>query len=391
MIAKMVFHKVMSQIHTGSLTVQYWDKNLVKYGDTKPYFHMKINHPRALRAILSDLALGFGESYMNGDIEIDGPITAPGRLISENAQAFAKLGRLALPHHRQRNRRGRQRRQIASHYDLGNEFYKLWLDDSMTYSCAYFQHDSDSLEIAQNQKVDYILRKLRLQKGQSLLDIGCGWGKLLITAAQEYGVSGHGVTLSEEQFKLATERVTAAGLSGKVTIELANYQDLVQTGRQFDRIVSVGMYEHVGRSNQATYFKTIDALLAPHGLSVLHTITDPNNAPIDPWIDRYIFPGGFIPPAAGILKSLEAQGFELQDYENLRFHYAHTLEDWLERFEAHKDQVIERYGEEFYRMWRLYLGSSASGFRYGQLGLSQFTFTRLAQTGQPLTRGYLYQ
>ena len=194
-----------------------------------------------------------------------------------------------------------------------------------------------------------------------------------------------------DRFKLAQARVAAAGLSDQITIELLNYQDLAKRDITFDRIVSVGMYEHVGQGNHATYFRAIEKLLAPGGLSVLHTITNSQAESNDPWIDKYIFPGGYIPAAAATLRVLEAHGFELWDYENLRFHYALTLEEWLRRYESHKAEVIKRYDERFYRMWRLYLANSATSFRYGSLSLSQFTFSRVAQPDLPLTREHLYK
>ena len=391
MIFRALFDRVLSQLKVGGMVVHYPDGSSVTYGPDKPYFEMTIKHPRVIRAILRHATLGFGEAYMAGDIDIEGQIDQIGRLYSENAGVFSKFDRFALPVQRQANRPDRQRRQIAHHYDLGNDFYKLWLDESMTYSCAYFKNATDSLEQAQSQKVDHILRKLQLSEGQTLLDIGCGWGKLLIAAATQYGAKGYGITLSEQQFKLAQERVAEAGLSGKITIELVNYQDLAERNISFDRIVSVGMYEHVGRGNHSAYFQAIEKLLAPGGLSLLHTITSPTDEPNDAWNDKYIFPGGFIPSAGATLRLMEQQHFELQDYENLRTHYALTLDEWLRRYEQHKPEVIEMYDERFYRMWQLYLGSSASGFQYGPLGLSQFVFTRRSQTGLPLTREHLYR
>lgn len=391
MIARALFDQVLGRLTAGGVTVHYWDGKTKSYGPDKPNFEITIKHPRVVRAMLRNLSMGFGEAYMDGSLEIKGDILKVSQLAAENQSVFKPLTKLSMLTPRQRNRPGRQRSQIAYHYDLGNDFYKLWLDESMTYSCAYFRHDSDSLELAQNQKVDHILRKLQLNKGQSLLDIGCGWGKLLIAAAQEYGVRGHGITLSQEQFKLAQERVAAAGLSDQITIELLNYQDLAKRDITFDRIVSVGMYEHVGQGNHATYFRTIEKLLAPRGLSVLHTITNSQAESNDPWIDKYIFPGGYIPAAAATVRVLEAHGFELWDYENLRFHYALTLEEWLRRYESHKAEVIKHYDERFYRMWRLYLANSATSFRYGSLSLSQFTFSRVAQPDLPLTREHLYE
>jgi len=391
MIARAIFDRVLGRLTTGGLIVHYWDGTTKTYGPGKPYLEMTIKHPRVIRDILRKYSLGFGEAYMDGLLEISGDLRQGGRLIAENDSIIRQLGKLSLPASLQANRQRHQRRQIAHHYDLGNDFYKLWLDESMTYSCAYFKKPTDTLEQAQDQKVDHILRKLQLQPDQSLLDIGCGWGKLLIAAAKQYGVRGHGVTLSEEQYKLANQRVAEAGLSDRITIELLGYQDLAARGLTFDRIVSVGMYEHVGYGNHATYFKALGTMLKPDGLSVLHTITNPRGELNDPWIDKYIFPGGFIPQVAATTKVMEAHGFELQDYENLRYHYALTLDEWLLRFEAHRHEVVAMYDKRFYRMWRLYLANSASGFRYGPMTLSQFVFTKGAQPDLPLTREHLYK
>ncbi|HEY6736967.1 MAG TPA: cyclopropane-fatty-acyl-phospholipid synthase family protein [Candidatus Saccharimonadia bacterium] len=389
MVAKTILDHILSRMASGGLRVYYPDGTVKHYGPDDPSVELHFKHPRVMRAILLDPLTGLGESYMNGQTDIIGDLGAISGLAAANAAMMQQFARLNLPRPRQANRRRRQRQQIAHHYDLGNDFYKLWLDESMTYSCAYFRQPTDSLEQAQDQKVDYILRKLQLKPGQTLLDIGCGWGKLLIAAVQQYGVTGHGITLSAEQHKLAQERVAAAGLADKITIELRNYQDLPAQAA-YDRIVSVGMYEHVGKGNHATYFKALDRLLKPDGLSVLHTITAPRLEPISVWTDRYIFPGGYLPTVAQTAQLMERYGFELQDYENLRFHYALTLEEWQRRFDSHRDEVVRRYDERFYRMWRFYLGTSAGGFRYAGLTLSQFVMTKGPKADLPLTREHLY-
>ncbi|HVQ43948.1 MAG TPA: cyclopropane-fatty-acyl-phospholipid synthase family protein [Candidatus Saccharimonadia bacterium] len=392
MFERTLFDKLLRRLKSGGVTVHYWDGTTTHYGPAKPYFELILHHPRAVRAIMRQFTLGFGEAYMDGAIDIAGDITQIGRLIAENRSAFAALTKLSNLRRRQPNRPGRQRHLIQHHYDLGNDFYRLWLDKSMTYSCAYFRHADDTLEAAQSQKVEHILRKLQLSPGQTLLDIGCGWGQLLIAAAQKTpGLRGRGITLSAEQFKLATERVAAAGLKDRITIELISYHDLAARDLKFDRIVSVGMYEHVGYRNHAGYFRAVKQMLAPNGLSVLHTISTEHLQPNDAWIDKYIFPGGFLPTVAETTKLMEAHGFELQDYENLRYHYALTLDEWLRRFESHRDEVKAMYDERFYRMWRLYLGGSIAGFRYSDLTLSQFVMTPGPNPHLPLTREFLYQ
>ncbi|MDB5178175.1 MAG: cfa [Patescibacteria group bacterium] len=391
MIEKRIIHQIFRQIHHGAMTVSYWDGTSVAYGRGEPYFQMAIKTPAAVRAILRNMTLGFCESYMNGRIDIDGPLENIGRLVSENNRAFSKLSFNRFTRLRAPNSRRRQPRQIQHHYDLGNDFYKLWLDRSMTYSCAYFHTPEDTLEAAQQQKVGHILRKLQLSPGQRLLDIGSGWGALLITAAQRYGVTGHGITLSKEQYAHSQAAAEQAGVAGQVTFELTNYQDLAEQPVEFDRIVSVGMYEHVGRHNQDNYFSAVGRLLAPGGLSVLHTITNQFETTPDPWIDKYIFPGGYIPAVREVVHKLPRHNFHLTDYENLRLHYALTLEEWLRRFERQEPAILQMYDERFCRMWRMYLASSAAGFRYGDLSLSQFTFTKGLGNDLPLTREYLYR
>lgn len=369
--------------------MRYWDGSAITYGAGKPLVTLHINSPKAVRAIFTNMTLGFGESYMRGLIEVDGPLDGVAQLVAQNKQAFGKLSMTGVIGFKNWNRKDTQKSQIQRHYDLGNDFYKLWLDTSMTYSCAYFRTPKDTLEKAQQQKVELLLRKLQLKKGQQVLDIGCGWGTLLIKAAQEYGVSGLGITLSQQQFEHATAEAKRLGLDKKIHFELVNYQDLAKRGKQYDRIISVGMYEHVGRNNQKQYFKAVDTLLKPSGVSVLHTISNQDRGGTDPWMDKYIFPGGYIPAIQQIVNELPSYDFHMIDYENLRIHYAMTLDEWWKRFEKHKDTVIKRYGQEFYRMWRLYLASCAANFRYGDLELSQVVFVKGINNELPLTREHL--
>jgi cyclopropane-fatty-acyl-phospholipid synthase len=384
-------NNVLKHIKNGALRVTYWDDSDVIYGTGEPLVHVTIHSPKAVRAMMRRLTLGFGESYMNGLIDVDGPLDQINRLASQNKPTLTFLKGLRWVRAKNSNVRGRQRSQIAHHYDIGNNFYKMWLDDTMMYSCAYFKKPSNTLEQAQKQKVDHLLKKLQLKKNTSLLDIGCGWGTLLITAAKKYGVSGMGITLSKNQCDHARRAAKKAGVSKLVTFELMNYQDLAEQGKKFDRIVSVGMYEHVGRGNHSRYFKAIDTMLADNGLSVLHTITHTHETPTDPWIDTYIFPGGYIPSVRETVNKLPAYDFQLLDYENLRIHYAMTLDEWWRRFENHKTKVIKMYDEKFYRMWRLYLASSSAAFRYGDLNLSQFVFSKGNDNTLPLTRENLYK
>jgi cyclopropane-fatty-acyl-phospholipid synthase len=390
-VEKQLMNAFLSRIRTGAVTIHYWDDTTITYGPGKPDLTVSFKSPKAVRAMLRNMTLGFGENFMDGVIEVDGPLDHIGKLVAENHSAFLPLIATKITHLPSRNTRNRQKDQIQHHYDLGNDFYKLWLDKSMTYSCAYFTSPKDTLEQAQEAKRSLLLRKLQLQKGQRLLDIGSGWGSLLIKAAQEYGVSGLGVTLSKEQYEHSTAEAKRLGLDKKIKFELANYQDLVERKAQYDRIISVGMFEHVGRGNQKRYFDVIQKLLADDGLSVLHTICVPREALVDPWIDKYIFPGGHLPSIKNITKSLASHDFNLIDFENLRIHYAMTLDEWWKRYENNREKVIKMYDERFYRMWRFWLASSSAGFRYGDLNLGQFVFTKGLNNNLPLTREHIYK
>lgn len=388
---RQIIHALFSRIRVGAVKVVFWDGTSTTYGNGPSYFTLRISTPKVVRAMLRNLTMGFGEAYMRGDLEIDGDIRRVGELVSKNRAAFSHPALNRFNRHLSSNARRLQRKQIAHHYDLGNDFYRLWLDETMTYSCAYFRTPTDTLERAQEQKRRHILRKLQLRPGMTLLDIGSGWGHLLIAAAQEYGARGHGVTLSQEQYDLSSQKVAALGLSDQITIELINYQDLAERGDQFDRIVSVGMYEHVGRGNHRDYFKAINALLKPGGVTVLHTITNEFEMQNDSWIDRYVFPGGYIPSARETVGLMPEYDMRLQDYENLRRHYALTLDEWLVRYDAHKKVITARYGESFYRMWRLYLAGSITGFRWDTLSLSQFVMTKGLTEDFEMTRDHIYR
>ncbi len=388
---KKLLDSVLSRIKNGAVRVTYWDESEKIYGAGKPLVHVIIKTPKAVRATLRRLSLGLGESYMNGLIDIDGPLDQIMRLSSENKPASKVLKRIPVVRAKNHNRRVKQRAQIAHHYDIGNDFYKLWLDKSLTYSCAYFKSERDTIDQAQKQKVDHLLRKLQLKKNMRMLDIGCGWGTLLISAAKTYGINGIGITLSKNQREHATAAAKKAGVDHLVTFKLMNYQDLAETDQQFDRIISVGMFEHVGRHNHAKYFRAVNKMLVPGGVSVLHSITHTHETASDPWIDKYIFPGGYIPSVRETVAHLPAQNFQLTDYENLRIHYAMTLDKWWQRFETHKKTVLKMYDEKFYRMWRFYLASSSAAFRYGDLTLSQFVFTKGLNNSLPLTREFLYK
>lgn len=391
---KKLAHKLLSKISVGGVQITFWDGTVQTYGPDKPYLHLTIKKPSVLRDIATKGSVGVGEAYIRGDLLVREPLDQLIRFSSDNKATYGKFGNLkGLPRLQSysRNHRSKQKQHIAHHYDIGNEFYKLWLDSSMTYSCAYFKKSSDNLEQAQRQKVDHVLRKLQLKKGQTLLDIGSGWGTLAIQAARHYGAKVTGISLSEEQIKFSRQAAKEAGVAKLVTFKLMNYQDLAETGKVFDRVISVGMFEHVGRGQQADYFAAVNKLLAKNGLSVLHTISREFEGTSDPWIQKYIFPGGYIPSIRQVISELPDHDFHLVDFENLRMHYAMTLDIWRSRFAKKRHVVHGMFDEEFCRMWEFYLGVSSGSFRYGELSLTQIVFTKGLNNQLPLTRDFLYK
>ncbi|MFZ1458563.1 MAG: cyclopropane-fatty-acyl-phospholipid synthase family protein [Candidatus Saccharimonadales bacterium] len=388
MFEKKILSKALSTMQRGGIAITYWDGDTQNYGPDKPYATVTIKDPSVVRRMVRSTSLGFGECYAEGLIEVDGPLTSIVRLTAENPIAIhnfiSGLGKVRL----KKNRTASQKSYIAHHYDIGNDFYKLWLDETMLYTCAYFRTPKDTLEMAQKQKIQHVLKKLRLEKGMSLADLGCGWGDLLITAAKQYGVRGIGVTLSEEQVKHANARAKAEKLDHLISFKLMNFQDLPKhtKGKQFDRVVSVGMMEHVGKGNMDTYFTAVDALLKPGSISLMHYITSHTEVDNDPWIDKYIFPGGYLQSIRQSIDMLPKYNFYLTDYESLRLHYAMTCREWRRRFNAHKPEVVKMFDEQFYRMWDFWLASSEASFQYGVIDLSHFVFTKGIVNDLPLTR-----
>jgi cyclopropane-fatty-acyl-phospholipid synthase len=290
------------------------------------------------------------------------------------------------------------RAAISHHYDVSNDFYKLFLDERMVYSCAYFHADGNSLEQAQADKLDHICRKLRMKPGGRHLDIGCGWGALVIWAAKHYGVHAHGITLSKEQLAEAQARIAAEGLQDRITVELRDYRALEGEG-VYDTVSSVGMFEHVGLANLPTYNATVHRVLKPNGLFLNHGITHEEDGwqpSVDTeFINRYVFPDGELDRVSAIQAGMERARFEIQDVENLRQHYARTLRHWVSRLEAHHDEAVQHVSEATYRVWRLYMAASALEFESGGTGIHQILASRRPDAHPyaqpvPLTRGDLY-
>ena len=281
-----------------------------------------------------------------------------------------------------------QAKEVTSHYDIGNDFYKLWLDETMSYSCAYFKNEDDTLYQAQVNKVDYILHKLCLKEGMSLLDIGCGWGFLLIEAAKKYKIKGTGITLSHEQYDEFKRRISAQGLEDYLTVELMDYRDLPSSGKTFDRVVSVGMVEHVGRENYQLFMDSVSKVLKDGGVFLLHFISALKEHPGDAWIKKYIFPGGVVPSLREMIYCAAEDNFHTLDVENLRLHYNRTLLCWEKNYKEHIEEARKMFDEKFLRMWDLYLSACAATFHNGIIDLHQILMTKGINNDLPMVRWY---
>lgn len=355
-------------------------------GEGEPEFTIKMNKSIDKQELLTSTSLALSEAYMRGDIEVDRDLYEVLNLFLGNMKQFKrdhkKLKKLIFTSRSKKN----QKTEVQSHYDIGNDFYKLWLDETMSYSCAYFKNEDDSLYQAQINKVDHILEKLHLQEGMTLLDIGCGWGFLLLRAAKKYGVKGTGITLSEEQCQKFAQTIKDEGMEDQLTVKLMDYRDLSKSGLEFDRIVSVGMIEHVGRGNYEEFMANTDAVLKDKGLFLLHYISALKEHPGDAFIKKYIFPGGVIPSLREIINILPDYNFYTLDVESLRRHYNKTLLCWRQNFLKHWDEIEKEKGIEFTRMWELYLASCAATFNNGIIDLHQILISKGVNNDLPMIR-----
>jgi cyclopropane-fatty-acyl-phospholipid synthase len=430
--ARAVLEDVFGPIASRRFAVRFWEGTTDEPAE-EPRFTIVLETPGALRHMLippSELALT--ESYIFGDVDIEGNLEAAADLGDVAAsrihspRALLRLARhvVALPRDEaetsadrartraahlagRRHTTRRDREAVRFHYNVGNDFYALWLDAKMVYSCGYFARETDDLDLAQESKLDLICRKLRLKPGERLVDIGCGWGGLIMHAARRYGVFALGITLSDAQAESARERIAAAGLSDRCQVELRDYRQLAPEPG-FDKISSVGMVEHVGARRLDDYFASAWSALRPGGLFLNHGIVSiAGSRPESAWsrvagrvwkrgefIDRYVFPDGELVPAATVIASAERNGFELRDVESLREHYVSTLRHWTRRLESHREEAIALVGEPTYRVWRLYMSASAYGFRTGRIGIIQSLLAKPRSDGSvelPRTREDLYR
>jgi len=393
--------------------VRFWDGSHL--GATDGPAKIVLRSPDALRQILwAPNEVGFARSFITGKVEIEGDLIeairavflgAPQdlligtRTVARALVGAARLGVLGPPPRRPaeeaRLRGGRHSRErdaaaISHHYDVGNDFYRLLLGESMTYSCARFVHPDDSLEVAQAAKYDLICRKLGLKEGMRMLDVGCGWGGMAMHAAAHYRVGAVGITLSEQQYDLARKRVAEAGLSDWVEIRLQDYRD-VDDGRPYDAISSIGMFEHVGKEQMAAYFSVLSQVLVPGGRLLNHAISTPDGASFDrrSFTARYVFPDGELEDVADVVSAMEAVDLEVRDVESLREHYSLTLRQWVINLDGHWEEAVSLVGLVRARIWRLYMAAAVVGFEMNETGLHQVLGVKTMAdgvSGMPMTR-----
>ncbi|MEE2769872.1 MAG: cyclopropane-fatty-acyl-phospholipid synthase family protein [Pseudomonadota bacterium] len=357
---------------------------------------IKLLDKKLMLKLLVNPELYFGEAYMDGSLVIEngtltdfldlafkniggGNINSYGTIIKKIRNTFGYFTNL--------NKIVKSKENVAHHYDISEKLYDLFLDKNRQYSCAYFKNDDDTLEQAQNNKIDHIIKKLNIQPNQKVLDIGSGWGTLALTIAKKTNASVTGITLSENQFEYSKNKAKEMNLSNQVDFKLIDYRQL---NEKFDRIVSVGMFEHVGKNFYKTYFDSVFNLLDEKGIALIHTIGSympPRNP--QPWIQKYIFPGGYTPSLSEVVRPIEKSGLIISDVEVLRMHYAHTLRNWHDRFVAKKDTVLDMFDEKFFRMWEFYLASCEMSFKWGHQVVFQLQLSK-DNISVPNTRDYIY-
>lgn len=391
-IQKSIYKKILKNLATEPFSVTFWDGSVVNYNDGVAKFHLIFNKPLNKKLLKTNPMIALAEGYMDKDIEVDGDLEYIMEAIFSQQRSFINKPKQKHVHSRKKYKNTKKiaKENASFHYDLGNDFYRLWLDKTMNYSCAYFKTKADSLYTAQVNKINHILKKLNLQSGQSLLDIGSGWGHLIIEAAKQYNVQTLGITLSEEQYIKTKERIKAEGLIGQVDVKLMDYRELINEKRTFDRIVSVGMLEHVGHDHIPIFMENTHKLLNDGGVALLHCITGLVEVEGNHFLTKYIFPGGAIPSIRALVDNMSQNNLKIVDVESLRRHYTLTLRNWAENFEANIDKVREQFDERFIRMWRLYLNACAANFTCGVSDLHQFLITKGVNNELPMTRDYLY-
>lgn len=381
------------------LSINFWDERELKFGD--PFkVKLSVRTPRVLSSLAKPSLGKLAKNYVEQKIDLEGDlrdIVRIGEVLCNAGSSIAKKSRLNLNWLMQTKQRARK--NIEYHYDVSDDFYALWLDKRLVYSCGYFKKDTDTLELAQEQKLDHICRKLDLKVNERFLDIGCGWGGLFFWAAEKYGVHATGITLSQNQYEYVKNQIVVRGLQDCCEVMLMDYRDLPET-EQFNKIASVGMFEHVGRKNLQVYFGKIYRLLKPGGLVLNHGITstilgaEGLGSDISEFIEQYVFPGGELVHVSNVIEAMSQQQLECVDTESLRPHYAKTLWHWVDRLQAQQEEAKKLIGEKKYRIWQIYMGGSAHAFERGWMSLFQILAGKPLEQGTlpyPYTRSHIYQ
>lgn len=392
MFDQFFYEKLIKNSFRMPIEVKFWNGKSKKYNGDKPKVILTFNHKIPVKDILQNASIALGEAYMNGDLDIQGSIED---LITDaycnkssfmsNHKKYAKY----LPSFS--HSRKASVKDVQHHYDIGNNFYKLWLDQTMTYSSAYFEKPSDSLTQAQLNKVNYILKKLNPQPHKTFLDIGCGWGTLMLTAAKKYDLKVAGITLSQQQYDYIQKQIKKDHLENQATVELKDYRD-VGENEQYDYVTSIGMFEHVGKANLGKYFHLIDQYLKPNGRALLNGVTRQQGGGSNGWIDKWIFPGGYVPGLTENLNHMIQNGLQVYDVESMRRQYQWTLEHWDHNFNTHRQQIKKMFDGRFVRMWDLYLQSCAASFKAGNIDDFQFLICKCPSGHDlPMTRDYMYK
>jgi len=390
---KWLMRTMLQKLGNPEIEVVLWDDSVITTSTSSPPIRVYIHQRSTLNKLLIDPSLYFGEGYSQGTIEVEGSLVSLNEAInrsmpSVNAKHFYRDGIRGCLRWLSRNTIDAARNNVHHHYDIGNDFYQLWLDQQLAYTCAYFSDPEMSLEAAQIAKMDHVCRKVGLKPGDTVVEAGCGWGALALHMAKNYGVRVKAFNVSHEQIIYARERANAERLSDRVEFVEDDWRNI--TG-SFDSFVSVGMLEHVGLKNYEELGNVISRCQKPDGRGLIHSIGCNSPRVLDSWTTKRIFPGAHVPSLSEMMRIFEPQKFSILDVENLRLHYALTLEHWLQRYEQNIDEVRGMFDEKFIRTWRLYLSASIASFRTGSLQLFQVVFTNGRNNEVPWTRDKLYQ
>ncbi|EKK20452.1 SAM-dependent methyltransferase [Fructilactobacillus florum] len=390
MLEKTFYNEFLKRSFTIPMKVTFWDGKTKQYGSGTPQAHITIHKAIPIKELRRNASIALGEAYMDGTIDVDGNLEDLITSAYEAADSFFRNKKFIHFLPKTSHSEKASKADVQNHYDIGNDFYRLWLDKTMTYSCAYFEKPTDSLYQAQENKIHHILKKLNPQSDKRLLDIGCGWGTLMLTAAAEYNIKVVGVTLSQEQYEYVQNQITKYGLENLAEVRLQDYREL-PADEKFDYITSVGMFEHVGKENLAEYFATISKHLADDGTALIHGITRQQGGATNGWINKWIFPGGYIPGLTENIQHILDQNMQIYDVEALRRHYQRTLEEWDKNFRKVIPEVRELFDENFVRMWDLYLQACAASFKAGNIDVVQYLISK-GPSGKnlPMTRDYMY-